>query len=133
MKIKFIHVFWLVTVFLCTQLQLCNSIKFIIELEAQVGDFSVKALSLVMNLCVVVLILLFGCEDNNSLVGNTITESEQSNWDNYKFNNHQVEVAELEILKAQVHELIKKTDDLEGENAKKVRHGVDVIQKPDPR
>ena len=92
-----------------------------------------KTLLLAMKLCVIALVLLFGCQDNNSLVGNMVTESEQSNLDNYRFNNHHVEVAELEALQMQVHELIEKPDDPESENAKKMRHGLEVIQKPDFR
>ena len=92
-----------------------------------------KTLLLAMKLCIIALVLLFGCQDNNSLIGNITTESEQSNWDNYRFNNHQVEVAELEALQVQVHELIEKPDDPESENAKKMRHGLEIIQKPDFR
>ena len=92
-----------------------------------------KTLLLVMKLCIIALVFLLGCQDNNSLIGNITTESEQSNWDNYRFNNHQVEVAELEALQVQVHELIEKPDDPESENAKKMRHGLEVIQKPDFR
>ena len=92
-----------------------------------------KTLLLVMKLCIIALVFLLGCQDNNSLIGNIITESEQSNWDNYRFNNHQVEVAELEALQVQVHELIEKPDDPESENAKKMRHGLEIIQKPDFR
>ena len=92
-----------------------------------------KTLLLVMKLCIIALVLLFGCQDNNSLIGNITTESEQSNWDNYRFNNHQVEVAELEALQVQVHELIEKPDDPESENAKKMRHGLEIIQKPNFR
>ena len=55
-----------------------------------------KTLLLAMKLCLIVLVLLFGCQDNNSLVGNMVAEPGQSNWANYRFNNHQVEVAELE-------------------------------------
>ena len=90
-----------------------------------------KTLLLAMKLCIIALVLLFGCQDNNSLVGNMVAESEQSNWDNYRFNNHQVEVAELEALQVQVHELIEKPDDPESENAKKVRDDLGIIQKPD--
>ena len=92
-----------------------------------------KTLLLAMKLCIIALVLLFGCQDNNSLVSNMVTESEKSNWDNYRFNNHQVEVAELEVLQVQVHELIEKPDDPESENAKKMRHGLEIIQKPDFR
>lgn len=92
-----------------------------------------KTLLLAMKLGVIALVLLFGCQDNNSLVGNMVTESEQSNWDNYRFNNHHVEVAELEALQVQVHELIEKPDDPESEHAKKMRHGLEIIQKPDFR
>ena len=92
-----------------------------------------KTLLLVMKLCIIALVFLLGCQDNNSLIGNITTESEQSNWDNYRFNNHQVEVAELEALQVQVHELIEKPDDPESENAKKMRHGLEIIQKPDFR
>ena len=92
-----------------------------------------KTLLLAMKLCIIALVLPFGCQDNNSLIGNITTESEQSNWDNYRFNNHQVEVAELEALQVQVHELIEKPDDPESENAKKMRHGLEIIQKPDFR
>ena len=90
-----------------------------------------KTLLLVMKLCIIALVFLLGCQDNNSLIGNITTESEQSNWDNYRFNNHQVEVAELEALQVQVHELIEKPDDPESENAKKVRDDLGIIQKPD--
>ena len=92
-----------------------------------------KTLLLVMKLCIIALVFLLGCQDNNSLIGNITTESEQSNWDNYRFNNHQVEVAELEALQVQVHELIEKPDDPESENAKKMRHGLEIIQKPNFR
>ena len=92
-----------------------------------------KTLLLAMKLCIIALVLPFGCQDNNSLVSNMVTESEKSNWDNYRFNNHQVEVAELEALQVQVHELIEKPDDPESENAKKMRHGLEIIQKPDFR
>ena len=92
-----------------------------------------KTLLLAMKLCIIALVLLFGCQDNNSLVSKMVTESEQSNWDNYRFNNHHVEVAELEALQVQVHELIEKPDDPESENAKKMRHGLEIIQKPDFR
>ena len=92
-----------------------------------------KTLLLVMKLCIIALVFLLGCQDNNSLIGNITTESEQSNWDNYRFNNHQVEVAELEALQVQVHELIEKPDDPESENARKMRHGLEIIQKPDFR
>ena len=92
-----------------------------------------KTLLLAMKLCIIALVLPFGCQDNNSLVGNMVTEPEQSNWDNYRFNNHHVEVAELEALQMQVHELIEKPDDPESENAKKMRHGLEIIQKPDFR
>ena len=92
-----------------------------------------KTLLLAMKLCIIALVLLFGCQDNNSLVSNMVTESEKSNWDNYRFNNHQVEVAELEALQVQVHELIEKPDDPESEHAKKMRHGLEIIQKPDFR
>ncbi|MEC9259326.1 MAG: hypothetical protein VX541_12575 [Candidatus Poribacteria bacterium] len=92
-----------------------------------------KTLLLAMKLGIIALVLLFGCQDNNSLVSNMVTESEKSNWDNYRFNNHQVEVAELEALQVQVHELIEKPDDPESENAKKMRHGLEIIQKPDFR
>tara|TARA_B100000586_G_C20000105_1_gene380011 strand:+ start:174 stop:455 length:282 start_codon:yes stop_codon:yes gene_type:complete len=92
-----------------------------------------KTLLLAMKLCIIALVLPFGCQDNNSLVGNMVTESEQSNWDNYRFNNHHVEVAELEALQVQVHELIEKPDDPESEHAKKMRHGLEIIQKPDFR
>ena len=90
-----------------------------------------KTLLLAMKLCIIALVLPFGCQDNNSLVGNMVTEPEQSNWDNYRFNNHHVEVAELEALQVQVHELIEKPDDPESENAKKVRDDLGIIQKPD--
>lgn len=92
-----------------------------------------KTLLLAMKLGIIALVLLFGCQDNNSLVSNMVTESEKSNWDNYRFNNHHVEVAELEALQVQVHELIEKPDDPESENAKKMRHGLEIIQKPDFR
>ena len=92
-----------------------------------------KTLLLAMKLGIIALVLLFGCQDNNSLVSNMVTESEKSNWDNYRFNNHQVEVAELEALQVQVHELIEKPDDPESEHAKKMRHGLEIIQKPDFR
>ena len=92
-----------------------------------------KTLLLAMKLCIIALVLPFGCQDNNSLVSNMVTESEQSNWDNYRFNNHHVEVAELEALQVQVHELIEKPDDPESEHAKKMRHGLEIIQKPDFR
>ena len=38
-----------------------------------------KTLLLAMKLCIIALVLLFGCQDNNSLVGNMVAESEQSN------------------------------------------------------
>ena len=90
-----------------------------------------KTLLLAMKLCIIALVLPFGCQDNNSLVGNMVTEPEQSNWDNYRFNNHHVEVAELEALQVQVHELIEKPDDPESENAKKIHHALRGVQETD--
>ena len=84
----------------------------------------------IMRFCIIIL-LLSSCQDNRSLVGHVVTEPEKPDWSNYRFTNHQVKVAELEVLQAEVHELIEKPDDPESENAKKIHHALRGVRETD--